>query len=479
MPDLLLVNSNRSKPAIAPIALDYLASAVRQHGFTVDLLDLCFADDPAQAIDGYFARSDGNLLAVAVTFRNTDDVHYGGGQSFLPQIKEVAERIQRNAQAPVVLGGAGFSAMPEAVLAYCSVDLGVWGEGEHALPELLRRLQRKEDLDGVPGLVQRTPAGYRRSPPAYIDLGLQPTPARDVVDSRRYFAEGGQGGVETKRGCPMRCVYCADPLGKGSRVRLRAPESVADEVEQLLALGVDQLHLCDSEFNLPAWHAEAVCRELVRRGLGSRIRWYAYCAPAPFDADLARLLLRSGCAGVNFGADSGGDDILRALGRHFTAADVERTAQICHQEGLVFMFDLLLGGPGETRETLRQTIELMRRLAPDRVGAALGVRLFPGTALAALVQSQGPLKRDPNLRGAVAGNESFLEPIYYVSAGLGEDPEAYLDQLIGDDERFFRGSKRVGGQSYNYSDNRLLVDAIREGYRGAYWDILRRLAEGG
>jgi hypothetical protein len=142
------------------------------------------------------------------------------------------------------------------------------------------------------------------------------------------------------------------------------------------------------------------------------------------------------------------------------------------------MYDLLLGGPGETKGSLRRTIELMKELNPDRVGAALGVRVYPRTRLAQMVREEGPISANPNLQGQVRGNEGFLAPTFYVSQGMGPEPEEFLAGLIGGDERFFLGSKGDVGRNYNYNDNSVLVNAIREGHRGAYWDILRRLAEG-
>jgi radical SAM superfamily enzyme YgiQ (UPF0313 family) len=283
------------------------------------------------------------------------------------------------------------------------------------------------------------------------------------------------GGIETKRGCPKKCIYCADPLGKGSKLRLRSPSSVADEVEVLLGLGIDHIHICDSEFNYPYEHARSICLEIIDRGLGSRLRWYAYCSPAPFDEELARLFLQAGCAGVNFGADSANERILKTLRRDFTAEDVARTAEICHRSGLVFMYDLLLGGPGETRDSLRETIEAMKRMSPHRVGASLGVRVYPKTSLAKMILQQCPIEINPNLHGEKGG--SFLAPVFYLSAELGEDASAYLEGLIGGDKRFMFMAGEASNTNYNYNANTILVDAIRDGYRGAFWDILRRLEE--
>lgn len=468
---VLLINPNQMQPPVAPIALDYLASALKNSGHQVDLLDLCFSSDPIVDVRRYFTSN--NPFVVAITLRNTDDTTFATRDFFLPKIESLAACIRECTDAPVVLGGSGFSVAPESVLEFCGVDLGIWGEGEHALTLLVDRIMKGEDCNSIPGLVYRDNEEFRRNSPSYIDLTRMPTPRRGTIDNHRYYVKGGMGGVETKRGCPKKCIYCADPLGKGGKLRMRSPSSVVDEIESLLSMGVEHLHICDSEFNYPYEHAASICREIIGRGLGSRLRWYAYCSPAPFDEELCRLFLQSGCAGVNFGADSANDIILKTLGRDYTSEDVARTAEICHRSGLIFMYDLLLGGPGETRESLKETIEAMKRMSPQRVGASLGVRVYPGTKLAKMILQQSPVESNPHLHGE--RNDSFLAPVFYLSSELGEDASRYLEGLIGGDERFMFMAGDASGSNYNYNDNSILVDAIKSGCRGAFWDILRRL----
>jgi radical SAM superfamily enzyme YgiQ (UPF0313 family) len=464
------------RPPVAPIALDYLASSLSGSGFEVDLLDLCFSPntlDFAREIDSYFASK--SALAVAITLRNTDDTSLVTRDFFIPRLKEIIDRIRANTSAHIILGGSGFSIMPEDILHYCGLDLGIWGEGEYSLPLLLEKILGGGDYHGVPGLVYRVAEGFHINAPKYMDLKSMPHPERNAVDNRRYFLEGGMGSIEAKRGCPKRCIYCADPLAKGRRVRRRSPRSVVDEIQALLRMGIDHFHFCDSEFNLPPVHAREICREIADRGLASRLRWYAYCSPAHFSQGLATLFRKAGCAGINFGVDSANERMLRTLGRDFTVEDVARTAKLCHQQGIVFMYDLLLGGPGETRDSLGDTIEVMKWLSPFRVGASLGVRIFPGTRLAAMVRREGPVERNPNLRGL--RDEKFFAPVFYLSSALGEDALGYLAGLVAGDERFFFMGGDVGDRNYNYNENTLLMNAIRVGYRGAFWDILRRLSE--
>jgi radical SAM superfamily enzyme YgiQ (UPF0313 family) len=471
---VLLVNPNEMKPPVTPIGLDYIASALERSGFAVDLIDLCFAGSFKEELDTYFIDHD--PVAIGVTVRNTDDCYYLSQAFILPRIKEIVDYIKSKTRRPIVLGGVGFSVMPEPIVAYLDAELGIWGDGEKVFPDLATKLVAGDDYCAIPGLIFHKAGRYYTNHPELPDLLDLPLPRREAVDNPRYFREGGMGSVETKRGCEQHCIYCADPLAKGRRYRLRPPPLVADEIEGLLAQGVDNLHLCDSEFNLPYEHAVGVCEEVIRRGLGERLSWYAYLSPVPFSEELARLMVQAGCRGINFGVDHTDDRILKILGRPFVAAAIKETAAICQRFEIPIMYDLLLGGPEEDKKSLTTAISCMKEINPSRVGISAGVRIYPGTHLANIAQ-EDIQKGKANVRGVI--NADFFSPIFYVSNTLGDDLFPFIASLVKGDERFFFGGGEEVETNYNYNDNGILTEAIKKGYRGAFWDILRRLAEEG
>ena len=136
---------------------------------------------------------------------------------------------------------------------------------------------------------------------------------------------------------------------------------------------------------------------------------------------------------------------------------------------MAVMVDLLIGSPGETRETVMTTIELVKRAAPDRVGVAVGVRVYPGTALSHLADQEG--MREGLIRGA---DES--EPVFFLEPAVAPFVSPLLDQLIDNDERFFFSDPSRPDRDYNYHANERLMEAIQRGHRGAYWNILRKYA---
>lgn len=473
MMNVLLVNTNRIFPPIAPIGLDYLADAVAQAGHRVCILDLCFQENLEAAVREALSHFSPDVIGV--TIRNTDDCYFTSGAFFLPEIKQILEIIRSHSGSPIVLGGVGFSVAPEAVLRFLGADFGLVGSAEDSFLILLQALEQGYPLDRVPNLIFCRDGVTHKTTQRLFEAECTRVRSRSFVDNVRYFREGGQAGFETKRGCDRACAYCADPVAKGRYIRFRPPQLVVSEIESLVAQGINYFHTCDSEFNVPGEHAKEVCRELIASGLGDKMRWYAYCSVVPFDREMADLFRRAGCVGIDFGVDSAHPQVLRSLGREHTPEDIERAALLCREYGITFMFDLLMGGPGETFETIRHTIEFMRKLEPDCVGIAVGVRVYEGTRMAGLVRTLSESGSKSGVYGSVVDNLQFLKPVFYVSPDLGSNVMQYIQEVIGDDPRFFLPLTESSESNYNYNANELLCEAIRDGARGAYWDILRKM----
>ena len=243
--DILLINPNLLRPPVAPLALEYLGASLRAEGWPVSLLDLCRSTESRNPLPERLEKNPPALIGI--TFRNLDDAYYLSGRGFLSGLAELVGDIRAACDVPVVLGGTGFSVAPEAVLRSTGAEYGIWGEGEGALPRLLQVLSPKSsvrsqekallasELEKIPGLFWREGDRIRHNPPAFCpDLDRLGLEARGCVDNGYYFHQGGMAGFEAKRGCDRRCIYCADPVAKGSRIRLRTPGSVADEIERLL-----------------------------------------------------------------------------------------------------------------------------------------------------------------------------------------------------------------------------------------------------
>jgi hypothetical protein len=460
--NIALVNTNRTQPPIAPIGLDYVAEALHAAGHSVTILDLFWEDNAKSAIRRFFRNTDYGL--VGMTLRNTDDCTFSSRESFLSEFIDMAKAVRENSGAPIVLGGVGFSVMPEFVLDLTKADFGVWGDGEFVLPELAKRLEKQQPCQDLPNLIWLKDGKWRRNPPSSVSLSALPPMSRTWVDNRRYFRYGGQAGFETKRGCSGRCIYCADPVAKGSSVRVRQPAVVADELERLIEQGIDAAHVCDGEFNIPEKHALSVCREIARRGLGEKIRWHTYCAPAPFSQELAKEMRAAGCAGIKFGADNGNDRMLKRLGRDFNSIDISNAARWTKEEAMSLTLDLLLGAPGETIESIEQTVELVKQADPDRVGVSLGVRVYPGTGLAAQVAAE-------KYAGGLVGGKDSFDPLFFLEPQIVQFVFDWVNALRGTDDNFlFYNPSRL---EQDCNSNPWMIETIAQGYQAAFRDILR------
>lgn len=363
-------NQSRSPDPVPPIGAAYAAAAARRAGHEVDLYDACFAGEHlhtqlAARIAAF--RPD----VVGLSLRNVDDTAYPRATSSLPAYRAVADTIRRAAPGvPLLLGGPAFTLFPQALLAELGADHGLAGEADAALPELLAAIESG-----------RAPRG-EVTPGTPADLTALPAPARDLLDLGRYAREGGSVNLQTKRGCVFVCGYCTYPALEGRGVRARPPVAVVDEMEDVVDRhGIDSFFFVDSVFNAPPEHAAAICAELERRALP--VTWTAYLSPAAVTPALAEAMARSGCRSVDLGTDAASPPTLRGLRKGFGVEAIRQATAALRGAGIPFCHSLLFGGPGETWQTFAETVANVVETGPTAVVAIAGVRVYPGTGIAA------------------------------------------------------------------------------------------------
>jgi radical SAM superfamily enzyme YgiQ (UPF0313 family) len=466
-PQIVLINANVVQPPVSPIGLEYVADSILRAGLPLRVIDLAFEKNWQTCLQKELKPADALLVGVSV--RNTDDCSFISGKSFLPWIHEVVTEVKKHTEALVFLGGVGFSVMPDIAVQTTGADGGIAGDGEDAIVTLAQAILHKDDIEPLANLVFRKNGTIVCNPRKNVDLAHLPAPSRSIFNNKQYEMQGAMVGIETKRGCSQDCIFCADLTAKGTQLRLKPPKIVAQEFGNLVAQGVTWFHLCDSEFNLPIAHAKDVCHALIDSGLNNRIHWYAYCAPFSFDRELMMLMKRAGCNGINFGVDSLDDGQLRRLGRHYSGDDVKQLTDLLNQENFNYLFDFIVGAPGETLATVQTTIERIRRYGVVAAGMAVGARVYPNTRLdRTLANATSPEGLRP------VHDRKSETPVFYLSPSLGEDVTGFIRGLVGNDPRFMVLAAPGEQGSYNYAGDDLLSRLIQEGARGAYWDILRK-----
>jgi radical SAM superfamily enzyme YgiQ (UPF0313 family) len=406
---LISANTELIPDPVYPIGAAAVGAAARRAGHEVEAIDLCFAEDRrAIVID---AIRDYAPRAVGLSLRNLDNSAYPENSSYIDDYRDLVSWVREATDAPIILGGAGFTVMPTTILEELHADYGVSGEGELAFPWLLGEIERGDDVRSSAAFAcQRVNGGVLVSPNARIkDLAAAGLPDRDLFDVRRYYDRGGCANVQTKRGCCFDCVFCSYPLIEGTKVRVRSASQVVDEVETLRRrYDVRHIFFVDNIFNFPLPHAKRVCEEIRTRGLD--VEWSGYLNPKFVDEELVKTMAASGCKGVEFGTDSGAATMIANLRKEFDADDLRRASALCRDHGIKFAHSLIFGGPGETVESVEETLALMDELKPTAVIAFVGIRVLPGTGMVEAALRDGQIDADDNL----------LHPKFYVAPSLGE-----------------------------------------------------------
>jgi radical SAM superfamily enzyme YgiQ (UPF0313 family) len=417
---LVATNRERSPYPVAPLGALCVAAAARAAGHEVDFLDMGNLFAPAHALRRELKC--GAYGAVAFGIRNLDNCWAFAPKLYFNEVRELAEVVRQNYAGPLILGGTGFSVAPHGWMQRLDATCGVIGEGERVFPEVLARLEAGQTLEGVDGVLTAPKNGSpvsRLSARPVDRLGDLPLPAHELCGYASYVRRGGFVGVQTKRGCPFKCVYCIYPQLEGRRYRLRPPEAVVQEIEMVATRAkVGHFFFVDSVFNDPRSHALAICKALAKRRLP--VKWEAFCNPVGFDLELARGMAEAGCVGVEFGQDVASPEMLEALGKPFGQKETKIALQAAKDARLPFAMYLLFGGPGETWAQVEETQSFLNTCAPAAaVFASFGIRIYEGTPLARIALEEGVLKKDQDL----------FEPVYYLSPGLAENTEQNMDRI--------------------------------------------------
>lgn len=365
---IAFVSGNREQlpDAVIPLGLLYLMAACPAH-HERELWDLCFAVDPEATLRAQLARFRPDVVAIGI--RNTQGNDYSGSGDRIAYYRRLVATVRAQSSARIVLGGGGFSVMPEGWMRELGADYGVRGEGEGVFPQLVALLETGPsgvaELGSIPGLCfwQGGALTLSPGPSQWLDLDELAPPDRSLVDER-YYQRFGIDSLQTKRGCPLACEYCTYPSIEGRTTRLRAPRLVVDELDQIVRQHPQVAHLfiVDSVFNLPPEHARAVCREMIARG--ATLPWTCYANPLGFEPELARLMAEAGCRGVEMGADAGTDEVLRRLRKGFDTAAIRRAHEVAQTAGIRDCLTFMLGTPGETLDQVRRTLDFIVQLEP-------------------------------------------------------------------------------------------------------------------
>ena len=379
---------------VPPLGLMYIAAVLEKAGHEVQLFDA----DPEYHDTIVEETIEFNPDMIGISFLTAG---YQKAYNFLKKIK------QKLPDKVFCSGGVHTTVQPEATLIDFDLDFVVVGEGEETIIEVCEKLEKKEDVAGVKGIMYQYKGEIidngRRA--LIEDLDEIPFPARHLIDMKPYlkppgiirgYSDRNQTTIVTSRGCPFGCIYCGSHNIFERRTRRRSVKNVVDEIAYLYeAYGIRGIYYCDDSFTLsPKWVRE-YCEELKRRNLN--IKWACHSRVDQTNKELLRQMKEVGLVQLDFGVESGSEKILTVLGKGGAA---ERTEQIkysfllCRELNIRTLATFIIGNPEETEKDIDQSFNLAKEINADYT-AFYFLTPYPGTDIYNMAIKYGWL--DPNL----------------------------------------------------------------------------------
>lgn len=354
------------------------------------------------------------------------------GISTVTPVADIVHMIARHIKEKdrsikIVLGGPHPSILPDDVMADNNVDFIIRGEGDYSFLNLVRALDKGSDLHAVEGLTFRDNGKIvHNKVGGYIgDLDELPPPAYELFPMHLYTAPP-QWSIASpsyqliaSRGCPYNCSFCC--VGMGTQVRVKSAGRVCDEIEYLIEHHkCRQIVFVDTTFPFNLKHAESVCNEIIRRGLDKKIVWFTSTRVDIVNQKMLDLMHKAGCRLITFGVESGNQRILDSVGKKVTLEQVKAAVKMAHKSGIDITASYILGLPGETRETILETIKFAKKL--DTLYAQFNIIVpYPGTRVFDYAEKNGLLRNKKWSNYVSLTSMTDLEPPFIVPGMTREE----------------------------------------------------------
>jgi len=376
--------SVHSHPPFIPLGIAYLGAVAEREGHEVTVID-CQAEKLSyEAFRSRLEQNPSDLVGVTAT-----TLLYKSAMQLVAIAKQV------HPQAVTMLGGSHGTFWDENALdEYPSLDVVVRREGEATFIELLDKLQSKTSFNNVLGITFRSKESkITRNPdrPFLEDLDSLPFPAHHLLPLETLKRMGKVlFPLITSRGCVYWCDFCSTVRMFGRGYRMRSPKNVVDEMEMVHSnYGISQVTFYDDAFTVNRDRVLKICEELHTRKL--KIEWDCGTRVDMVDRELLKTMRDAGCIAVWLGVESGSETILGAMNKSIKLNQTRLAYKTAHEVGLMTIANTVLGFPGETEQTARETINFVKELNPDDVGFYVATP-YPGTPMYEQVKKNGWLR---------------------------------------------------------------------------------------
>ena len=396
---VVLINAPRlptETPYFPPLGLGFIGAVAHREGHEVRILDAA-AWTWDELRDRVRAEAPDLIGLTCWTIER--------GQTF--RAANLAKAAAPDAK--LVIGGPHASAFPHHMFVKTPADYVVIGEGEETFRELLEIVSNDGKVASVRGLAYLENGETVRTGPRPLvkDLDSIPTVLHDQFDYAQYRGMHDNPGhraaaVITSRGCPFRCIFCSSSAYWQNKYRKRSVPNVLSEVEDLYSkYGVRSILFFDDNLVIDRKRVISLCKGLCDLNLD--LTWAAE-GSVRVDRELLGWMKKAGCYRIDFGVESGSPKILKNIGKAFSVEETRRAFRLCKEVGIRPRAYLIIGSPGETAQTIRETIELMSEVQPDAGSARPGLWVLPDTELHAMCQEQGLISEETWLNS----DETFI-----------------------------------------------------------------------
>jgi radical SAM superfamily enzyme YgiQ (UPF0313 family) len=347
-----------------PLGIMYLAAVCKQNNIDVNLIDLTF-DRSWAAYEKRITEQKPDVVGFTALSPFYDDV--------LTAVS-ITKKVMPNAK--IIIGGPHATAQPIEVIKNDNVDIVVVGEAEQTIAPLLNALQNQSDLKEVKGIVfKKDGQVIQTEKPEYVDMDKLPFPAREMLPTMKKYCRQiplfpnipPVGFVIGSRGCPFNCTFCQPMLREifGNRVRFRSPQSVLEEIDELVnKYKIKTLYFVDDNMTVNKKWLYEICDGLEKRNYNLVIGVQGKADT--LTPEMAERLKKINCRYMSFGVESGNQHILDAImGKHLTIAQIENAFKICEKNNITTCASLMIGSPGDTKETIMDTVKLLERIKPN------------------------------------------------------------------------------------------------------------------
>jgi len=370
-----------------PIYLAYVVAVLEKAGIEVEFIDAVVEEFSIPDFADAAAKISPDMVVIECS---TPSIKYD-----LLTAKSLKERM--GGVFTVLVGSHPTFFHREIMKENPTVDAICRGEFDLTIRDLAVSLSNGDKLDKVKGITyrdgQRIQENEKR--PLIKNLDELPFPARHIVKCGHYrqgtFTGKRCTTIVSSRGCPHRCTYCLWPRTLyGNRFRARSAENVVAEIEQLVEdLHIDEIYFDDDSLALNRARILRICQLINQKNI--KVKWIPQCRVDSMDEEVISAMKRAGCHYIRFGVESGSQKILDAMKKGTTLAQIKRAFDLCRKAGIKTQAFFLFGIPGETNQTIKETIKFAKRLRPDSAQFAVVIP-HPGTALYEICQREGWLR---------------------------------------------------------------------------------------